>query len=78
MQISRCSGAISLATSIAFFNESVTIILPLLSIEALATTEVPAFEVNASISKEKFEKIFGGELEQALPDLIQKSGMKID
>lgn len=49
-----------------------------LSIEALATTEVPAFEVNASISKEKFEKIFGGELEQALPDLIQKSGMKID
>ena len=43
-----------------------------------ATPEVPAFEANASISKEKFEKIFGGELEEALPDLIKKSGFKID
>ena len=49
-----------------------------LSIEALATPEVPAFQVNASISKEKFEKIFGGELEEALPNLVKKSGIKID
>lgn len=45
---------------------------------ALTTPEVPAFEAHASISKEKFEKIFGGELEEALPDLIKKSGFKID
>ena len=49
-----------------------------LSIEALATPEVPVFEANASISKEKFEKIFGGDLEESLPNLIEKSGMKID
>ena len=48
-----------------------------LSINALATQEVPALEGFISISKEKFEKIFGGELEQSLPDLIEKSGMKI-
>ncbi len=48
-----------------------------LSINALATEEVPIFELNAELSKEKFEKIFGGELEQALPDLIEKSGMKM-
>ena len=47
-------------------------------IHALATPEVPAFESHASISKEKFVKIFGGELEEALPDLIKKSGMKFD
>ena len=49
-----------------------------LHIHPLATPEVPAFESHASISKEKFEKIFGGELEESLPDLIKKSGMKFD
>ena len=29
-----------------------------------------------AISKEKFIKMFGGELEESLPDLIKKSGMK--
>lgn len=48
-----------------------------ISIEALATPEVPVFEANASISKEKFEKIFGGDLEESLPNLIEKSGMKL-
>ncbi|MBE7711069.1 MAG: hypothetical protein E7Z92_02895 [Cyanobacteria bacterium SIG31] len=47
-----------------------------LTLEALATPEVPALEANAFISKEKFESIFGGELEQMLPDMIEKSGMK--
>lgn len=46
-----------------------------LHIHHLATPEVPAFEANASISKEKFEKIFGGDLEESLPDLIEKSGI---
>ncbi len=49
-----------------------------LHMHPLATPEVPAFESHASISKENFEKIFGGELEEALPDLIKKSGMKFD
>ena len=47
-----------------------------LHIHALATPEVPAFESHVSISKEKFEKIFGGDLEQSLPDLIKKSGIE--
>lgn len=38
--------------------------------------DVPVFDLQASISKEKLKDIFGGGLEQALPDLIEKSGMK--
>ena len=49
-----------------------------ISLNALATPEVPIFELDASISKEKFESLFGDDFKNILPDLIKKSGMKFD
>ena len=48
----------------------------LITLKAGSNEDVPKFEVEASISKAKLEDMFGGGLEQALPDLVEKSGFK--
>lgn len=48
------------------------------SLKAIPNGEIPKFELEAEISKEKLENMFNGGLEQALPELIEKSGFKLD
>jgi hypothetical protein len=48
------------------------------SLKSTPNEDVPKFELEAEISKEKLENIFNGGLEQVLPELIEKSGFKLD
>ena len=48
------------------------------SLKATPNKDVPKFELEAGISKAKLEDMFNGGLEQALPDLVMKSGIKFD
>ena len=48
------------------------------SLKSIPNEDVPKFELEAEVSKEKLENMFNGGLEQALPELIEKSGFKLD
>ena len=48
------------------------------SLKATPNKDIPKFELEAGISKAKLEDMFNGGLEQALPELIEKSGFKLD
>ena len=48
------------------------------SLKSIPNEDVPKFELEAEISKEKLENMFNGGLEQALPELVEKSGFKLD
>ncbi len=47
-----------------------------LTFQAIPNEDVQKFDVKASLSKEKLEDMFGGGLEKALPELVEKSGFK--
>ena len=46
------------------------------TMDAIPCDDVPKFNLEAGISKAKLEDMFNGGLEQALPELIEKSGFK--
>ena len=48
------------------------------SLKATPNKDIPKFELEAGISKAKLEDMFNGGLEQALPELVEKSGFKLD
>lgn len=48
----------------------------ILSMSNLPNQDIPEFYLNANISKTKFEHMFSEKFDQALPDLIAKSGIK--
>ena len=48
------------------------------TVNTIPSTDIPKFNLEAGISKAKFEDMFNGGLEQALPELIEKSGFKLD
>ena len=48
------------------------------TMNAIPSTDIPKFNLEAGISKVKLEDMFNGGLEQVLPELIEKSGFKLD
>lgn len=48
------------------------------SLKAQPNKDIPRFDLEAGISKIKFEDMFNGGLEQALPELIERSGFKLN